>query len=183
MDIQENLQNKIKNIIERYKEEINTLRTNRASVSLVDNLKVDYFGVKTPISQVASISLSDPRTIVIAPWNVDNLVDIEKAINESDLNLNPNNDGKVVRLSLPSLTEERRKELAKILGKKTENSRIQIRQVREEIISQVERMEKKGEISEDDKFLLKEKIQKEIEKGNKDIEEISEKKEQAIMEV
>ncbi len=184
MNLEElNLEKNLNETIEKYQEQLRALRTNRASVSLVEKMPVDYFGAKTPLKHIASISLSDPKTIVIAPWNKDNLVDIEKAINESNLNLTPNNDGEIIRLTLPQLTEERRQELVKLLGKISEEARIKIRKVREKAINEIEEKEKRGEISEDDKFRAKDEIQKEIDKANERIDEIYNKKEKAIIEV
>lgn len=170
-------------VLNWYRDELNSLRTNRASISLVEDLPVQYFGSKSPLKHIASISLADSKTIVINPWNKDNLIDIEKTINESDLNLTPNNDGEVIRLILPALTEERRQELVKLLGKKTEEARIKVRKIREKAISEVETKEKSGEISEDDKFKLKEETQQEINNINREIQEIHEKKEKNIMEM
>jgi len=169
--------------LERYQQELKNIRTGRASASLVEDLKVDYFGVKTPMKQMASISVTDARTIVITPWNRDNLVDIEKAIKESGLNLNPNNDGNVIRLNLPALTEERRKDLVKLMNKKTEEARIRVRQEREDVWSEVQESTREGEMSEDDKFKAKEKLQEIVDEYNNKIEELEAKKEREIMEI
>jgi len=173
----------MKEVKEFFLKEIQTLKTGRATPALVEDIKVDYFGTLAPIKQVAAISLEGFKTIVIAPWNRDNLVDIEKAIRESNLNLNPNNDGKVVRLVLPDLTEERRRELVKVLGKKTEEARIRIRKVREEFIDKLKEKEKTGAISEDEKFKAKEEIQSLIDKFNDQLEVERAKKEKEIMAV
>jgi ribosome recycling factor len=150
---------------------------------MVEDLPVDYFGTKSPLKQVASISLADPKTLVISPWNRDNLVDIEKAINDSDLNITVNNDGNVIRLVLPSLTEERRKELVKLLGKKTEEARIRVRKERETIWDEIQEREKNGELSEDDKFRMKDQLQILVDEYNQKIQSMSEKKEKEIMEI
>lgn len=184
MNLEElNLEKNLNEAIEKYQEQLKALRTNRASVSLVEKLPVDYFGAKSPLKHIASISLSDSKTIVITPWNKDNLVDIEKAINDSNLNLTPNNDGEIIRLTLPQLTEERRQELVKLLGKISEEARIKIRKVREKAINEIEEKEKRGDISEDDKFRAKDEVQGEIDKANERIDEIYGKKEKSIMEV
>lgn len=167
--------------VEYFKEEIGTIRTGRASVSLVDNLSVEYYGSISPLKQIASISIPEARTIAITPWSRDSLVNIEKAIRESQLNLNPINDGQVVRINIPALNEERRKELVKILNQKTEDVRIVVRKVREEIWEKIQEMEKSGGIGEDDKFSGKEKLQKVVDEYNAKIEEIRKKKEEEIM--
>jgi len=167
--------------LEHFKEELSQLRTGRASTSLVDSLMVDYYGSKSPIKQVASITTPDPKTIMIAPWDKDNLVNIEKAVRESQLNLNPMNDGQVIRINIPPLTEERRKELVKVLNQKTEEARVAIRKNREAVWDEIQELEKEGAIGEDDKFSGKEKLQKMIDEYNDKIEEIREKKEQEIM--
>lgn len=177
------LKKEFEKIKKKYKEELSNLQTNRASIAMVEDLPVEYFGSKSPLKQVASISLADARTIVISPWNKDNLIDIEKAINGSDINLSPNNDGEVIRLNFPALTEERRKEITKILGKKTEEARIKVRKIREQAIDEVDKEEERGGISKDDKFKIKEEIQKEVDSVNNDIQEIHERKEKSIMEV
>lgn len=163
--------------------ELRNIRTGRANPSTVEDLNVDYYGTKTPLKQTATISASDVRTIVITPWSKDTLVNIEKAIKESDLNVNPVNDGSVIRLSFPPLTEERRNELVKISKKKSEEARIKIRKVREEVWNDIQEKEKQGEMSEDDKFNSKDKLQQIIDEYNKKIEELSDKKEEEIMQV
>ncbi|MBT3356111.1 ribosome recycling factor [bacterium] len=170
-------------IIEFFKDDLKTVRTGRANIGLVENLEIEYFGSRTPLQQAASVSTSDARTIVISPWSKDSLVDVEKAIRESDLNINPTNDGNVIRLCFPALTEERRLELVKIVGKKTEDARIKIRKVREDAWDKIQKMEKDGEISEDDKFTQKDSLQSIVDEFNKRIEEISKEKEVEIMQV
>jgi len=179
----ENSRSEFDEIIKNCESEFAGIRTNRANPSMVEDLPVDYFGAKSPLKQVASISLADPKTLVISPWNKDNLVDIEKAINDSDLNITVNNDGNVIRLILPSLTEERRKELAKVLGKKTEEARIRVRKEREIIWDEIQEKEKNGELSEDDKFRMKDQLQILVDEYNQKIQSMSEKKEKEIMEI
>ncbi|MFA5925712.1 MAG: ribosome recycling factor [Parcubacteria group bacterium] len=169
--------------IERFREEIGKLRTGRANPAIVENLIVDYYGSKSPLKQIASINVPEPRLIVIQPWSKDNLVDIEKSINEAQLGLNPTNDGQVVRIAIPALNEERRGELVKVLGKYAEEARVQIRQAREEAWSEVQDLVKEGKLAEDDKFKGKEKLQKIVDEYNSRIEEIKEKKEKEIMEI
>ncbi len=169
--------------IERFKEEIAKLRTGRANPAILENILVDYYGTKSPLKQVASITVAEPRLIVVAPWNKDNLVDIEKALNESDLGLNPTNDGQVIRVVIPPLNEERRMELIKILGKYAEESRVLIRQAREEVWDEIQDMVKEGKLGEDEKFRGKDQLQELVDEYNEKIEEIKEKKEKEIREV
>lgn len=169
--------------VEWFISELKNIRTGRATAALVEDLKVDYFGTKTPLKQIASITSSDARSLLISPWSKDSLVDIEKTINESELGVNPNNDGNAIRLNFPALTEERRKELVKVLNKKTEEARIRIRQIREESWKQIQKMEEAGEISEDDKFKAKDKLQEIVDEYNKKVEALEGKKEQEIMQV
>ncbi|MFA5994491.1 MAG: ribosome recycling factor [Parcubacteria group bacterium] len=167
--------------IEHYVSDIGQLSTGRASASMLDSLMVDYYGAKNPLKQVASVTTPEPRTIVIAPWDKGNLVNIEKAIRESQLNFNPNNDGQVIRINIPALTEERRKEIVKLLNQKTEEAKISIRKHREEAWDEIQRVEKEGLMGEDDKFIGKEKLQEVIDEYNKKIEAIGKKKEEEIM--
>lgn len=169
--------------LEYFKEELSKLRTGRASAGLVEGLMVDYYGSKSPLKQVASVTVPEARTIVISPWDKDNLVSIEKAIRESQLNLNPMNDGQVVRINIPALTEERRKDLVKLLNQKAEESRVAVRKSREEIWEEIQNLEKSGKIGEDDKFAGKEKLQKVVDEYNDKIEELRKKKEEEIMTV
>lgn len=164
-----------------FKEEVGKIRTGRANATLVDSLLVDYYGAKSPLKQVATISIPEPRIIVISPWSKDNLVSIEKAIRESQLNLNPVNDGQVIRINMPALNEERRKELVKALNQKAEEARVGIRKNREEIWDELQELCKSGKIGEDDKFSGKDKLQKVVDEYNDKIEEIREKKEQEII--
>lgn len=167
--------------IEFLKEELGKLRTGRASASLVENLSVDYYGAKSPLKQIASINVPEARTIAITPWDRDSLVNIEKAIRDSQMGLNPINDGQLIRINIPALNEERRKELVKVLNQNAENARITVRKIRESIWEEIQEDEKAGKISEDDKFSGKEKLQKTVDEYNAKIEELREKKEGEIM--
>ena len=178
-----NLKQDLEKIIEQYQQELKSVRTGRANPQVVEDLMIDYFGTMTPIKQAANVSASDARTIVIAPWNKDSLVDIEKAINESDLGINPINDGEVIRLSFPPLTEERRVELTKIVGQKSEEARIKVRKLREKIREEIQQDEKEGKISEDDKARKEKELQQIIDEYNQKIEEIHKKKEEELMTV
>jgi ribosome recycling factor len=174
---------KMEKAIERFKEEIAKLRTGRANPAILENILVDYYGAKSPLKQVASITVPEPRLMVISPWNKDNLVDIEKALNESDLGLNPTNDGQVIRVVIPPLNEERRRELIRILGKYAEESRVLIRQAREEVWDEIQDMVKEGKLSEDEKFRGKEQLQELVDEYNEKIEEIRGRKEKEIREI
>lgn len=167
--------------VEHFKEELNQLRTGRASTALVENLLVDYYGSKSPLKQIASISTPEPRMIMVSPWDKSNLVNIEKAIKESQLNLQPNNDGQVVRINIPQLTEERRKDLTKVLNQKAEEAKIAVRQIREEAWEEIQELEKSGKISEDDKFSGKESLQAVINEYNEKIQALRDVKEKDIM--
>ena len=169
--------------IEIFKEEIGKLRTGRANPAMVEGLMVDYYGAKSPLKQVASITIPEPRLIVIQPWSRDSLVDIEKAINESGLGLNPTNDGQAIRIAIPPLNEERRQEIVKVLGKYAEDSRVLIRQAREIAWDEIQDQVRVGKLGEDDKFKGKDQLQKLIDEYNGKIEEIRERKEKEIMEI
>jgi len=132
--------------VDYFKEELNQLKTGRASSALVENLAVDYYGAKSSLKQIASISTPESRVILISPWSKDNLVNIEKAVRESQLNLNPINDGQVIRINIPALNEERRKELVKVLNQKAEDTRVTVRKNRENIWDKIQELEKQGKI-------------------------------------
>lgn len=169
--------------MEHFKEELGQLRTGRAATAMVDNLMVDYYGAKSPLKQVASITIPEARTIMISPWDKDSLVAIEKAIRESQLNLNPNNDGQVLRINIPALNEDRRKDLVKMLNQKAEDARISIRKHREDVWEEIQESEKAGLMGEDDKFAGKDDLQKVVDEYNKKVEEIRAKKEEEILTV
>ena len=169
--------------IDKYQTDLGSIRTGRANPKVVEDLVIDYFGTPTPINQAANVSSSDARTIVISPWSKDSLIDIEKAINESELGISPVNDGDVIRLSFPPLTEERRKELVKLVGQKTEEARIKVRKIREGVREEIQKDEKEGDISEDDKFREEDELQKIIDEYNKQIDALHNKKEADLMSV
>jgi len=169
--------------IERFKEEISKLRTGRANPAMVEGLSVEYYGAKSPLKQVASINVPEPRLIVIQPWDKGSLVYIEKAVNEAQLGLNPVNDGQVVRIAIPPLNEERRLELVRTLGKYAEEAKVAVRKAREEAWDEIQDMVKDGKLAEDDKFRGKDMLQKNVDEYNGKIEEIREKKEKEMMEI
>ena len=180
-EVIKNKESEFEKAVEYFKSEVGKLRTGRANPSMLEGLMVDYYGNKTPLKQVASISAPEPQLIMIQPWDADSLANIEAAIKMSDLNLNPNNDGKVIRVNIPPLTEERREELVKVLNRKAEEARISIRTIREEIWEEIKGLEKAGKIAEDDKFRGKERLQETVDDYNKIIEDMRGRKEKEIM--
>ena len=167
--------------IEHLNVEMGKIRTGRANPALVEGLIVDYYGTKTSLKQIASINAPEARLLVIQPWDKGALIYIESALRESDMGFNPNNDGQVIRINIPALTEERRKELVKVLNQRAEDAKISIRNIREEAWKEIQEAEKEGKMSEDDKFSGKEYLQKIVDEYNKKIEEVREKKETEIM--
>ncbi len=177
------LKPKLDAVIQHFQGELATLRTGRANPALVENLLVDCYETKTLLKQVASIHTQDARTIVIQPWDRSNLKGVERAIQRSDLGLSCQNDGVVIRAILPPLTEERRQELVKVLRTKIEESKISVRNLREEAWTQIQTAEKNKEISEDEMYRGKDELQKLIDEYNKKIENLGGKKEAEIMQV
>ena len=169
--------------IEAFRKELGKVRTGRASFSLLDGVKVDYYGTPTPLQQVGTLSVPESRLITVTPWDTKMIGPIEKAIQGSGLGLNPSSDGKTVRIPIPPLTEERRKELAKMVRKMAEDARVAVRNVRREAIEKLKDREKKKEISEDVVKRGQERIQKETDAHVKKIDEILKSKEQEILEV
>jgi len=169
--------------IESFRKDLGKVRTGRASFSLLDGVKVDYYGTPTPLQQVGTLSVPESRLITITPWDAKMIGPIEKAIQGSGLGLNPASDGKVVRIPIPPLTEERRKELAKVVRKMAEDARVSVRNVRRESIEKLKDREKKKEISEDDVKRGQDRIQKETDACVRKIDEILKNKEQEILEV
>jgi ribosome recycling factor len=182
MEIQ-NFKKELEKVVERLKGGVVSLRTGRATPALVEDLEVDYYGSKTPLKAIASISSPEPRTLVISPWDKNAIQPIEKAIISSSLGLNPVTDRDAIRLSIPSLTEERRKELTKLLGKHMEEARIHVRKEREDAIREIDAQEKAKEISEDQKFRERGEVQKAVDEINKKIEDLGKAKEKEIMTV
>ncbi len=174
---------RMSNVLVNLKSELATIRTGRASTALLDKIYVDYYGSPTPINQVASISIPEPRMILIQPWDLKMIEVIEKTIIKADIGLNPSNDGKVIRLILPELTAERRHELVRLAKKKTEEAKIPIRNIRREYNDILKEMERNGEISEDNSKRSQEKIQKITDKFIGETDIIMTNKERDIMEV
>jgi len=169
--------------IEAFRKELGKVRTGRASFSLLDGVKVDYYGTPTPLQQVGTLSVPESRLITVTPWDTKMIGPIEKAIQGSGLGLNPSSDGKTVRIPIPPLTEERRRELAKVVRKMAEDARVGVRSVRREAIEKLKDREKKKEVSEDVVKRGQERIQKETDAHVKKIDEILKSKEQEILEV
>ena len=169
--------------IEAFRKELGKVRTGRASFSLLDGVKVDYYGTPTPLQQVGTLSVPESRLITVTPWDTKMIGPIEKAIQGSGLGLNPSSDGKTVRIPIPPLTEERRRELAKVVRKMAEDARVAVRNVRREGIEKLKDQEKKKEISEDVVKRGQERVQKETDAHVKKIDEILKSKEQDILEV
>lgn len=169
--------------LEHLHKEFSRLRTGRANPSLVEDIPVEYYGSSTPLKQLANISIPEARQIVIQPWDKAALNDVEKAIIDANLGLNPSKNGDILRITLPPMTEENRRDLVKILNKIAEESRVRVRKTREDVLKEIQDAEKNGEISEDDKFAGKEALQKVIDEYNNKIEEIRKKKEEEVMTV
>jgi ribosome recycling factor len=173
----------MKKSVNALQQEFNLLRTGRASAALFERIRVEYYGQETPLSQVASISVPEARLVVIQPWDSTLLGPIEKAILKSELSLNPNNDGKLLRINFPPLTEERRKELARNAKNIAEQSRIAIRNIRREAIDEGKKLEKGGDISEDQQKDLEGKIQKLTDTYVGEINDLTDAKEKEILEI
>lgn len=174
---------KMDKTIEVLKRDLAAIRTGRASTTLLDRVMVEYYGTPTPVKQVANVSAPEPRLITIVPWERKILGDIERAILKSDLGLNPNNDGTMIRLEIPQLTEDRRKELSKKVSKVAEDSKVVIRNIRRDANETIKKMEKKKKITEDESKEGQTNIQKLTDKKIKIIDEIKVKKEKEVMEV
>jgi ribosome recycling factor len=173
---------KMKKAIEATKRDFSSVRTGRASASLVDHVKVEYYGTLVPVNQVANISVPDARTIEIKPWDAQALMEIEKAISKSDLGIPPNNDGKLIRLSIPPLTEERRKEFVKTIGKYAEGGRVAIRGIRQDANKALEGLKKDKAISEDEYKKFHDRIQKMTDLHTQEIADFTAHKEKEILE-
>lgn len=173
---------RMKKSVSALKDELNTIRTGRASASLFDKIRVDYYGDKSPLSQVATISIPEARLVVIQPWDKGLIGEIEKAIQKSELSLNPSNDGKVIRIAIPPLTEERRKELVKQAKAQAEQSRVAIRNIRRDGNDDLKKMQKDGLITEDGLKTAEDELQKSTDKFILEINKILDEKEKEIME-
>lgn len=178
-----NIEDRMEKAVGAYERNLSEIRAGRANPAVLNKVKIDYYGVPTPISQVAGVSVPEARLIVIQPWDVSVLKDIEKAILTSDIGINPNNDGKVIRLAFPELTEERRKELVKDIKKMAEEAKVAVRSVRRDGIDEFKTKQKNSEITEDDLKVAESEIQKLTDAKIADIDAILEKKEKEVMSV
>ena len=174
---------KMKKSIESVVNDFDTVRAGRANASVLNRISVDYYGTPTPIQQIGSIGSPDPRTLVIQPWDGSLLKAIEKAIQTSDLGINPQNDGRVIRLVFPQLTEERRKDLTKQVRKYAEDAKVAVRNIRRDAVDYVKKAQKKGELTEDDQKKAEKDIQDLTDKHVKKIDEMCAKKEKELMEI
>ena len=177
------LEDKLKKSISNFKKDLSKLRTGVASISLLEDIRVPYYDQPTPLNQVASISAPDGRTITIQPWDVSSLSEIEKAIQKSDLGVNPMSDGKMLRLVFPRLTEERRKELTKVGGKMLETTKVAMRNVRRDTNEKLKKMEKDKALSKDEAFKLQEDVQKTTDRYIAAAEQTYSEKEKEILEI
>ena len=180
LDIATDKMNKTINVM---KSEYNSLRAGRANPQALDRIMVDYYGSPTPINQMGNISVPEPRMLIIALWDTKMIPNVEKAIQKSDLGINPANDGKVIRLIFPELTEERRKDLAKVIRKKAEESKVAIRSIRRDAMEDIKKQKKDNLLTEDDQKKLEEKVQKLTDEKVKEIDTIAQAKEKEIMSV
>jgi len=169
--------------VEALRKELATIRTGRAHPGLIEHLRVDYYGAPTPLNQLATINVPEPRLLTIQPWDQQSLGAIEKAILKSDLGLNPSNDGSIIRLVIPQLTEERRKELAKVVRKKVEEGRVAVRNVRRDRHDELRRLQREKEISEDAQYLAQEELQKLTDGFIQEVERVGEEKEAELLAV
>ena len=182
-DVLDTAKEKMKKSCAVYERDLMSLRAGRANPQLLDRIMVDYYGTPTPINQIGNISSPEPRLLVISPWEPKMIPQVEKAIQKSDLGLNPSNDGKIIRLVFPELNEERRRELTKVASKGAEETKVAIRSIRRDAIEQIKKMKKNSEITEDDQRDAEEDMQKLTDKAIKEVDAIYAKKEKESMEV
>ena len=182
-EVLDEVRDRMKKTVEVLQDDLLGLRTGRASPALVERLAVEYYGTLTPLNQMASIAVPEPRLLVIRPWDPSALPAIERAIQKSDLGLTPNNDGKLIRLNIPRLTEERRRDLVKHVSRRVEEARVSIRNLRRDALNDLKEFEKEKMISEDDFFKGKDEIQKLTDEFIVKIDEIGKRKEEEVMEV
>jgi ribosome recycling factor len=174
---------RMEEVIAATKRTFAAVRTGRANPALLDRIMVSYYGTPTPLNQMASVSVPEPRLLVVTPWDKGSIKDVEKAILTSDLGLVPSNDGTVIRLAIPTLTEERRKDLVRVVRKDAEEHRVAVRNIRRDLNDAVKKLEKNGDISEDDSHRVQEEIQEQTNDFISQIDELLKAKEKEIMEV
>jgi ribosome recycling factor len=182
-DIVLEMNTKMGKAIEATKRDLATIRTGRASPAIVDHVKVDYYGVPTPLGQIATISVPEARLLLIQPWDRQALSSIEKAILKSDLGLNPANDGSVLRLRIPQLTEERRRELIKVVRKRVEEGRVALRNIRRSALEEIRELERKKEISQDEQKRAQERLQELTDSFIEEVDKVGRGKEEELLEV
>lgn len=183
MAVYTEIEEKMKKTLNVLAQDFSTLRAGKASASVLDRITIDYYGTQTPINQIAAISTPEPRSLVIAPWDASAVKAIEKAILSSDIGINPQNDGKTIRLNFPPLTEERRKELVKEVHKYAEESKVAVRSIRRDAIEKYKDMKKKSEITEDDLKAAEKDIQDLTDRYCKEADTMSAKKEKELLEI
>lgn len=182
-DLKKTTESRMVKSIDSLTESLQSIRAGRANTSLLDRIYVDYYGQQSPLNQVASLSAPEARLLAIQPWDANLIPEIEKAIQKSDLGITPSNDGKVIRLVIPQLTEERRKDLTKLVGKYAEEAKVSIRNIRRDAMEDIKKAEKAKEISEDDRKTYEEDIQKLTDKFIKDVDGVAAEKEKELMEI
>jgi len=179
----QNLEARLQKTVDHFKGETNNIRAGRANPHILDKIVVDYYGTPTPLNQLGNIASPEPRLLVIAPWEAKMISAIEKEIQKSDIGINPSNDGKLIRLLVPELNEERRKELCKQVKKQVEEAKVAIRAIRRDAMEDIKKMKKDSEITEDDLKLGETELQKVTDQHIKDIDKVGEDKEKEIMSV
>ena len=182
-DLKKNTESRMSKSVDSLTESLQSIRAGRANTSLLDKIYVDYYGQQSPLNQVASLSAPEARLLAIQPWDATLIPEIEKAIQKSDLGITPSNDGKIIRLVIPQLTEERRKDLTKLVGKYAEEAKVSIRNIRRDAMEDIKKAEKAKEISEDDRKTYEEDIQKLTDKYIKDVDGVAADKEKELMEI
>ncbi len=182
-DVITSAEDKLKKTLEALKKDYGTLRAGRAAPSLLDKVMVDYYGTATPVNQIANVTVPEPRMIMIKPYDRGSLKDIERAIQKSDLGLTPNSDGTTIRLAIPQPTQERRKELVKVVSKKAEEAKVAMRNIRRDANESIKKLEKGKEITEDDRKDAQEEMQKLLDKYIKLVDSAKSGKEKEVMEV
>lgn len=182
-EVLSDLKQDMEKTVKGFTNELKRIRTGRASTAILDGIRVDYYGNPTPLNQLATVSAPEPRLLIIQPWDAGSIGDVEKAILKSDLGLTPQNDGKVIRITIPNLTEERRKELVKMVKKMSEDFKVALRNHRRDSIEFLKELKKEKEISEDDYFRLHDKVQELTDEYIKSTDTILAEKEKEIMEI
>ncbi|MBU9720351.1 MULTISPECIES: ribosome recycling factor [Bacillaceae] len=182
-DILNQAKEKMNKSVEAYRKELGTIRAGRANPSLLDKVQVEYYGMMTPLNQLATVSVPEARMLTIQPFDKSSISDIERAIQMADLGLSPTNDGNIIRIAIPALTEERRKELVKMTGRYTEEAKVAVRNIRRDANDELKKQEKDGELTEDDLRRSQDEVQQLTDNVIKQIDAIAKEKEEEIMEV